>query len=351
MASIRDEQDRKLCPVTGIFRDISADYHVSSRVLGTGHYGCVRECRHRLTGNTFAVKSVDKSKARRLDHLRREVYLLKKMKHSGIINMVDYYEDADDLHIVTERYTGGELFDRISDKTTPDGCLSEEEAAGIIRSLLKAVVYLHNNDIVHRDIKPENVLFESSRKGAGIRLIDFGLARRHLPDDPPMANPVGTAYYMAPEVLEHRYGKACDVWSVGVIAYILLCGYPPFNGQSDSAIFDAIREGCYDLPEPAWSSKSVKAKSFIFSLLRMDPGLRLTADEALNHPWIQGSCSNNTEEGKQDDATARLNSLRKEIQKPGASVDDARKEDTMTKIKSLRQTIKSLRISVHPRAA
>lgn len=361
-AIIRDELNRERYPVTGILCDISADYHVFSTVLGTGHYGCVRECRHRATGRACAVKSVVKSKAR-LDHLRREIYLLKKMDHRGIVKMVECYEDAEYVHIVTERYTGGELFDRISDETTPDGCLVEEAAADIIRSLLKTVVYLHNNDIVHRDIKPENILFESSREDAGIRLIDFGLSRRHLPGDAPMTNPVGTAYYMAPEVLKNRYGKACDVWSVGTIAYTLLCGYPPFNGESDPDIFSAIRKGRYRFPTRAWSSKSKQAKSFIKSLLAMDPGRRLTATEALNHPWIQGSRAN-SEDGKQDASAARANSedgkhdatvlnlhlLRQTIRKPGGA-DDAKQEDATARIKALRQSIKKLRISVHPRAA
>lgn len=335
---ICEKANRKLYPVTGILRDISADYHVSSTVLGTGHFGCVRECRHRLSRKMYAVKTVNKSKSQRLDHLCREVYLLRKMKNRGIMKYVDCYEDVDDLHIVTELYTGGELFDRIADKTTLDGCFAEDAAAGIVRSLLKAVAFLHNNGIVHRDIKPENVLFETSREDSGIRLIDFGLARRHAPGDAPMTNAVGTAYYMAPEVLDNRYGEACDVWSVGTIAYILLCGYPPFNGESDSAIFDAIREGKYQFPAQAWSSKSVEAKSFIFSLLRTDPKSRLTAAEALNHSWIQGFRVN-TED-----------TMLKKGKQPSANADAAQ-EDATARIKALRQTIKRLRISVHPRAA
>ena len=220
-ASAIVREDPKLCPVTGILRDFFADYNVSAVQLGTGHYGCVYKCRHRRTGEVCAVKSVEKSKIERLDFLQREVYLLKKMNHRGIMRMVEYYEDADHLRIVTELYTGefsqpvtsrhvkrqdpshlrhvsnlilgGELFDRIREVTTPDGCMSEETAAGLVRSLLKAVAYLHKNGIVHRDIKPENILFESPRDDAGIRLIDFGLSRRHDGNtDAPMSNPVGT---------------------------------------------------------------------------------------------------------------------------------------------------------------
>jgi len=315
-----------------------------------GHDGCVRKCRHRVTGELYAVKSVEKSKVRRLEHLRREVLLLRKTSHRGIVEMVDCYEDADHVRIVTELYTGGELFDRIRDAATPDGCMSEDAAAGIVESLLTTVVYLHKNGIVHRDIKPENILFESSRADADVRLIDFGLSRRHAPGDAPMTNPVGTAYYTAPEVLERRYGKACDVWSVGVIAYILLCGYPPFNGECNGDIFKAIRKGRLNFPERAWSSKSDQAKGFIASLLSTDPGQRLTADEALNHAWIQGARAN-TGDRKQGSATVRLNLPKQRIKKPGVSTDNAKQENATAKIKVLRQTIKKLMISVHPRAA
>ena len=170
------ELHRKLCPITGTLSDISADYEVFSTVLGKGHYGCVRECKDRRTRRIFAVKSVEKSKTRRLDHLRREVYLLSKMNHHGIMKMVDCYEDAEYVHIVTERYTGGELFDKIADNTTANGCFSEQNAAGVIKSLLEAVAYLHDNEIVHQDIKPENIIFKSNDDDAAVKLINFGLS-------------------------------------------------------------------------------------------------------------------------------------------------------------------------------
>eukprot|EP00584_Thalassiosira_punctigera_P001927 CAMPEP_0172543476 /NCGR_PEP_ID=MMETSP1067-20121228/13864_1 /TAXON_ID=265564 ORGANISM="Thalassiosira punctigera, Strain Tpunct2005C2" /NCGR_SAMPLE_ID=MMETSP1067 /ASSEMBLY_ACC=CAM_ASM_000444 /LENGTH=387 /DNA_ID=CAMNT_0013329901 /DNA_START=82 /DNA_END=1245 /DNA_ORIENTATION=- len=315
------ELQRKLCPITGILRDISADYRIFSTVLGKGHYGVVRECIHRSSREIFAVKSVDKSKIRRPDHLRREVDLLYKMNHRGVMRMVEVYEDARYVHIVTERYTGGELFDKIGASTTPEGCLSEQTAAGIIKSLLEAVAYLHDNEIVHRDIKPENILFESTREGSPIKLIDFGLSRRHKRDDAPMNNPVGTAYYMAPELLEGRYDKACDVWSVGTIAYIMLCGYPPFNGETDPDIFDAIQRGHYHFPDPAWASKSDGAKKFVNYLMMRDPRRRPAAREALEHTWIMRNCCSNDR---------------------SASADDAKQEqqqDIVAKIQTLRMTI------------
>lgn len=215
-----------------------------------------------------------------------------EMKHDSIMTMVDCYEDADYVHIVTEKYTGGELFDKIIDKTTDAGCFSERKTAGVIKSLLEAVAYLHENDIVHRDIKPENILFESEAEKA-IKLIDFGLSRKHsrARGESPMSNPVGTAYYMAPELLKGKYGKSCDVWSVGTIVYTLLAGYPPFNGESDPDIFAAIKKGHFEFPEQQWSGKSDEVKDFIKCLLRRDPRKRFTAEEALMHPWIKNSIS------------------------------------------------------------
>jgi serine/threonine protein kinase len=271
---------------------VHADYRVlsSRRPLGEGHYGVVRECESRAnTGEVLAVKSVNKSRIRRLDHLRREVRLLSKMNHPNVLTMVDVYEDAESVHIVTEKCEGRELFDVVGENTRGDGCLSEERAARVMRELLEAVGYLHANGIVHRDIKPENVLFASAdeEESSSVKLIDFGLSRRHKRGEGPMTNPVGTAYYMAPELLNGEYDKSCDVWSLGTVAYIMLCGYPPFNGETDPDIFDAIRRGRYDFPAPAWSDKSEEAKDFVKCLLRMDPRKRFTAREALGHPWIR----------------------------------------------------------------
>ena len=313
-----EDLDRKRCPVTGVLRDIHSEYHVFSTVLGKGHYGSVRECEHLKTGKLLAVKSVEKAKIRRLDHLQREVYLLCKMNHLSIMRMVDCYEDEDSVHIVTERYTGGELFDKISDNSTAKGCLSEKRAAGIIKSLLEAVAYLHKNGVVHRDIKPENILFENTREDSAIKLIDFGLSRRHKKGDALMKNPVGTAYYMSPEVLDGKYDASCDVWSVGTIAYILLAGYPPFNGEDDSDIFDRIREGTFDFPREVWSSKSSESKDFIKCLLKMNPDDRYSAKEALRHSWIRkngGSDSSVDRAREHEDITAKIKMLRMTVSK------------------------------------
>jgi len=300
---------RTKCPVTGRLSNVLDDYVIFPSVLGEGHYGKVRECIHRRTRVVHACKSIDKSKIGRLDHLQREVHLLSVTNHHGIMKMVDCYEDAEHVHIITEKYTGGELFEKIIDSTTPSGCLSEQKTSGIIKSLLESINYLHENDIVHRDIKPENILFESEQEDT-IKLIDFGLSRRHKKGEASMSNPVGTAYYMSPELLKGNYDKSCDIWSIGVVAYILLCGYPPFNGDNDNVIFESIKRGHFEFPNQAWSNKSDLAKDFIKCLLRRDPNKRLTAKEALRHPWITKTTHSESAVGKDEDLAARIQKLR-----------------------------------------
>ena len=277
------------CPVTGRYSDINADYSISNLVFGSGHYGTVRQCIHRATGQAFAVKSIEKSKVNNINHLQREIHLLSTVKHENVMNMIDCYEDENSIHIVSEKFTGGELFDKIiaRSNTAEIGCFSELEAARIIKQLIKAVAYLHENNICHRDIKPENILFESKDEDSRVKLIDFGLSRQAQQSET-MSNPVGTAYYMSPELLKGSYDRATDMWSVGVVAYILLCGYPPFNGNSDYDIASAIRRGHYTF-EDEWSDKSNESIDFIKCLLKRDPRRRYTAEDALKHPWLQNA--------------------------------------------------------------
>lgn len=274
----------------GFFTDsdsnILDDYEVFPKVLGSGHYGSVRECIHRTTRQVFAVKSIDKSKVTRHDHLQCEVSLLREMNHDGIMKMVDCYDDSEFVHIVTEKYSGGELFDKIVENTSPEGCFSEARAARIMKSLLEAVHYLHQKGIVHRDIKPENILFESKFEDSDVKLIDFGLSRKHRKGDASMTSPVGTAYYMSPEVINRKYDKSCDIWSLGIVSYVLMCGYPPFNGDSDADIYDSIRRGHLGFTGYGWGGASEGAKDFIKCMLHRDPRKRFTAVEALQHPWL-----------------------------------------------------------------
>jgi len=190
---------------------------------------------------------------------------------------------------VCELCTGGELFDSIIEKSkSAEGHYSEQDASTIIRKVLSAIDHCHSDhDIVHRDLKPENFLFKGPGKGEGEPvIIDFGLSKMNDNPNDHMATRVGTPYYIAPEVLGRNYTKACDLWSIGVITYILLCGYPPFYGDNDAAIFRMIMSGRFDFPEQEWGDISQEAKDFIKKLINLEADERPTAAEAMNDPWF-----------------------------------------------------------------
>ncbi|EED92104.1 predicted protein, partial [Thalassiosira pseudonana CCMP1335] len=253
-------------------------------ILGDGHFATVRRCIERSTGKEFAIKSIKIANQNAAD-IKREVSLLRTLDHPSIMKLVDVFEDDEFVHIISEQYTGGELFDKIIENTTDDHCLPESEAARIIHSILSAVEYLHKCNIVHRDIKPENVLFATKQRDSQIKLIDFGLSQIHKVGDPLMTEAVGTPYYMCPEQLTRNYDRSCDLWAIGVVTFILLAGHPPFAGD-DSEIFRAIRSGHYVYYPERWRGISDGAKHFVDSLLNRDPKERPTATEALEHLWF-----------------------------------------------------------------
>ncbi|KAL7484310.1 hypothetical protein ACHAW6_009957 [Cyclotella cf. meneghiniana] len=288
---INNRRDMQPNPVmiTDTLSDVRVKYHINPKEIGHGHYGVVRKCMDRETKVWYAIKSIRKSKVGKIEVLKREIALLKEVDHPNIIKLIEAHEDQKYLHLITELCTGGELFDRIIAKTQSDeGHFSEADAAKIVRCILDAIRYCHDvKGIVHRDLKPENFLFSTPDEDAVIKIIDFGLSRHDDMKMGVMNTKVGTPYYVAPEVLNREYTKSCDIWSIGVITYILLCGYPPFYGDTDNQIFDSVRTGRFDFPSPDWDGISDSAKDFICNLLKRDPSKRSTAAQALNHPWIQ----------------------------------------------------------------
>jgi len=298
--AIENEEHEDSVLVADALSDVRVGYHVDPREIGHGHYGVVRRCMHRQTGEWYAIKSIRKSKVARVDVLRRETQILREVDHPNIIRLIEVHEDVKYLHLITELYTGGELYDRINAKAQSlEGCFSETDASKLVRSILGAIAYCHDvKQIVHRDLKPENFLFESERDDADIKIIDFGLSR-HETQFGVMNTRVGTPYYVAPEVLKKEYTKSCDIWSIGVICYILLCGYPPFYGDSDRQIFDSVRSGYFDFPSPEWDNISDNAKDFVCYLLQKDPSQRPTADQALDHNWIKSQYSSTVQHGSQ----------------------------------------------------
>ena len=276
--------------VTSKFVNIESYYIIDKAVLGTGQQGIVRRCINRQTGRQYAVKSICKSHPSVIiEFVLREINLLVKMKHKNIVQLLDVYEDEHYVHLVTELCHGGELYERIFQKiqSGEQGCFSEQETARILYQVLDSVRYMQKHNIVHRDLKPENILFETTEHDSPIKIIDFGLARQHFPElEPPMTTAVGTPYYNSPQVLKKNYDKSCDLWSIGVIAYILLVGYPPFNGGTSEEVNANVCKGAYRFEEKDWRHISMGAQNFIASLLQMDTSKRMTAEQALRHPWI-----------------------------------------------------------------
>ena len=290
-AKINNRRDIHPHPVmiTDTLSDVRVKYHINPKEIGHGHYGVVRKCMDRETKVWYAIKSIRKSKVGKIDVLKREVELLRECDHPNIIKLIEVHEDQKYLHLITELCTGGELFDRIIEKTqSAEGHFSERDAANLVRCILDAIAYCHDQKgIVHRDLKPENFLFSSKDEDAIIKIIDFGLSRHDDMKAGIMNTKVGTPYYVAPEVLNREYTKSCDIWSIGVITYILLCGYPPFYGDTDNQIFDSVRTGRFDFPSPDWDGISDSAKDFICSMLRRDPQKRISAAKGLEHTWIK----------------------------------------------------------------
>lgn len=207
--------------------------------------------------------------------------------HPNIIKLYDMYSNSTKLYLIMELVNGGELFDRIVDK----GSYTEQDAAQLISKICMAVKYLHSKDIVHRDLKPENLLYASADDDAEIKLADFGLSAVAKGNDT-LRTACGTPGYVAPEVLRNKgYSKAVDMWSVGVITYILLCGFPPFYEENTAKLFETIMSASYDFPSPYWDDISEDAKNLIRRLLVVNPAERLTAEQVLQDNWIKTASS------------------------------------------------------------
>ncbi|KAL7553234.1 hypothetical protein ACHAWF_016495 [Thalassiosira exigua] len=282
--------------ITGTFGSIEEKYFVEREPIHAGYHASIKMGINRDSMQRYAVKSIRKTGEVRLTDLHREVTLLREVNHANIVELADIYEDHYYLHLVTQLYTGGDLFDRIvqKKKSSDATCFEERQAAAIMYEILNALSYLHKNDIVHRDVKPENIVFETDKDGSPIRIVDFGFARKHFEDsfEPYMSTIVGTTHFLAPEVLRQKYDKSCDVWSAGVVAFAMLCGYLPFNGRSKKEVFDAIKRGKLQLRSRDWSGTSKDAKDFVRRLLRSNPKRRMTIEQALQHPWIKNHKSN-----------------------------------------------------------
>jgi calcium-dependent protein kinase len=253
------------------------------KVIGSGAFGEVRRAIHRDTNEARAVKIFRKEMATESskNKLMQEINILRSLDHPNIIRVYEFFEETKKFYIVMEQCNGGELFEEILKQQN----FSENTAAAILHQIFSAVAYLHQKNIVHRDLKPENILLEERGDIMNIKLIDFGTAIQVEPNKP-IKESIGTAYYIAPEVLSGNYNYKCDLWSCGVIIFILLGGYPPFDGQNDDEILSKVKKGVFTFNSNEWNGVSKEAKDLI-SLLLSPADTRITAEAALSHPWIK----------------------------------------------------------------
>ncbi|CAH8362144.1 unnamed protein product [Eruca vesicaria subsp. sativa] len=268
-------------------REISHKYTLG-RELGRGEFGVTYLCTDKETEEVFACKSILKKKLRTavdIEDVRREVEIMRHMpEHPNVVTLKETYEDEHAVHLVMELCEGGELFDRIVAR----GHYTERAAAVVTKTIMEVVQVCHKNGVMHRDLKPENFLFANKKETAPLKAIDFGLSVFFKPGER-FNEIVGSPYYMAPEVLKRNYGPEVDIWSAGVILYILLCGVPPFWAETEQGVAQAIVRSVVDFRRDPWPKVSDNAKDLVRKMLDPDQKRRLTAQQVLDHPWLQNA--------------------------------------------------------------
>ncbi|XP_019902930.1 calcium/calmodulin-dependent protein kinase type II subunit gamma isoform X19 [Esox lucius] len=253
--------------------------------LGKGAFSVVRRCVKKSNGQEFAAKIINTKKLSARDHqkLEREARICRLLKHPNIVRLHESISEEGFHYLVFDLVTGGELFEDIVAREY----YSEADASQCISQILESVHHMHQHDIVHRDLKPENLLLASKLKGAAVKLADFGLAIEVQGDEQAWFGFAGTPGYLSPEVLrKDPYGKPVDIWACGVVLYILLVGYPPFWDEDQHKLYQQIKAGAYDFPSPEWDTVTPEAKNLINQMLTINPAKRITAEQALKHPWV-----------------------------------------------------------------
>lgn len=273
-----------------------ASKYLKIQEIGIGTFSKVYRVQNKTNYNVCACKEISKEKLADFSKFINEINILSKCDHPNIIKLYEVFEDSKHINLIMEECTGGELFQRILDITDNGEKFSEKEVAVIFKQLMSAVCYCHNQGICHRDLKPENILFLNKEKDSPIKVIDFGISKIFGEIRPLMKNAkqekntmsarVGTAYYISPEVLQGNYDHKCDIWSCGVILYLLLCGYPPFDGETENDIYKAISKKKFTFPEEEWKDISDEAKDLIKHMI-CEPDKRYNAESVLNHVWLE----------------------------------------------------------------
>ncbi|GMI81629.1 calcium-dependent protein kinase 17 [Hibiscus trionum] len=265
--------------------DIKQTYNIGKE-LGRGQFGVTHLCTHKVSGEQFACKTIAKRKLANkedIEDVRREVQIMHHLTgQSNIVELKGAYEDKHSVHLVMELCEGGELFDRIIAK----GHYTERAAASLLRTVVQIVHTCHSMGVIHRDLKPENFLLLNKEEDSPLKATDFGLSVFYKSGEE-FKEIVGSAYYIAPEVLKRKYGPEADIWSIGVMLYIFLSGVPPFWAESENGIFNSILRGHIDFTSDPWPAISPQAKELVKKMLNMDPKQRLTAVQVLSHPWIK----------------------------------------------------------------
>lgn len=314
-------------------------YSMDKRKLGEGSFGSVRKGVHKATGSVRAVKTMAKGKMSNIERFKKEVAIMKMMDHPSIIKLFETYEDHHNIYLVMELCQGGELFDSIIEA----GHFGEVEAAVVMQQILRAIFYMHQHHISHRDLKPENFIFQSRGpiRGNVLKLIDFGLSSQFT-EGTAMSTRAGTPYYVAPEVLASRYDHMCDNWSAGVIMYILLCGSPPFYGKDDQEVLSKVKRGHVIFDPMDWKGISDDAKELIRCLVKVDAKSRYTAEQALNHRWVQHKAPRATDVPLDKSFVDKLRAFRSRNKFAKAALHVIAAQLSEVQIKSLRETFISL---------
>ena len=292
------------------------NYYEFIKELGKGSYGQVLRCQNKETGNVYACKKMSKKKIKNKKQFQTELNLLRTTDHPNIIKLYDIYEDNKYIYLIMEECNGGEFFDSLAKRAKEKNMYTEKECAKIFKQILEAVNYLHAHGVCHRDLKPENILFSNVADDSSLKLIDFGLSKV-LDGESNMKKTVGTTFYMAPEVIQGNYNEKCDIWSCGIILYIMLCGKPPFYSQDEEELKKKICSMKYNFDYPEFKRVSQDAIKINKKIL-VGPDKRLSASEILADPWIKENAPNATGENlKQNwehiEKYSKLNLVQKSI--------------------------------------
>jgi calcium-dependent protein kinase len=318
---------------------ITEFYNMDKKKLGEGSYGSVCKATNISTKAIRAVKTIAKSQLKNSDKFRQEIAIMKMMDHPNIIKLYESFEDHRNIYLVMELCAGGELFDKIIEA----GHFSEVQAAILMQQIIRAIYYMHENQVCHRDLKPENFLFMDKNpiEKNYLKIIDFGLSCKFKAGQA-LATKAGTPYYVAPQVLAGSYDNLSDLWSCGVIMYVLLCGYPPFYGDTDADVLAKVRLGNVTFNPADWKNVSDDAKQLIRHLLKMSPSERYNAEQALNHEWIKNKAPKATNAQIAPNFVDNLRGFRSQNKLKKAALHIIAGQLNEDQIKALRDTFMSL---------